>query len=179
MRKFIFVLIILFATAGIFAVSTEDIQNAAATLNVPYDVLAELVAEYNEGTPAESASSSVVDLDTLYDDFIANGVAADMKYNGQEITVRFSVSSMHANSMYGEQYSWIDDSYPYRYQIEGPNGFSNDYSVFLYFSCYPDNAETGKLMNVKSGDYLTVQGTCSVETFGTLIYINLFGAKIL
>lgn len=178
MRKFIFVLIILFATAGIFAVSTEDIQNAAATLNVPYDVLAELVAEYNKGTPADSESSSVVDLDTLYDDFIANGVAADMKYNGQEITVRFSVSSMHANSMYGNLYSW-DDSYPYRYQIEGPNGFSNDYSVFLYFSCYPDNAETGKLMDVKSGDYLTVQGTCSVETLGTLININLLGAKIL
>ena len=178
MRKFIFALIILFATAGIFAVSTEDIQNAAATLNVPYDVLAELVAEYNEGTPADSESSSVVDLDTLYDDFIANGVAADMKYNGQEITVRFSVSSMHANSMYGNLYSW-DDSYPYRYQIEGPNGFSNDYSVFLYFSCYPDNAETGKLMNVKSGDYLTVRGTCSVDTLGTLIYINLLGAKIL
>ena len=178
MRKFIFVLIILFATAGIFAVSTEDIQNAAATLNVPYDVLAELVAEYNEGTPADSESSSVVDLDTLYDDFIANGVAADMKYNGQEITVRFSVSSMHANSMYGNLYSW-DDSYPYRYQIEGPNGFSNDYSVFLSFNCYPDNAETGKLMNVKSGDYLTVQGTCSVETLGAQFHINLLGAKIL
>ena len=179
MRKFMFVLIILLCTAGVFAVSTEDIHNAAATLNVPYDVLAELVAEYNSGTSTGSSSSAALDLNTLYNDFISNGVAADMKYNGQNITVRFTVSSMHANSMYGEEYSWIDDSYPYRYQIEGPNGNSNDYSVFLYFSCYPDNSETGKLMNVKSGDYLTVQGTCSVETMGALIYINLLGAKIL
>lgn len=179
MRKFMFVLIILLCTAGVFAVSTEDIQNAAATLNVPYDVLAELVAEYNSGTSTGSSSSAALDLNTMYNDFISNGVAADMKYNGQNITVRFPVSSMHANSMYGEEYSWIDDSYPYRYQIEGPNGNSNDYSVFLYFSCYPDNSETGKLMNVKSGDYLTVQGTCSVETMGALIYINLLGAKIL
>ena len=174
MRKFIFVLIILFATAGIFAVSTEDIQNAAATLNVPYDVLAELVAEYNEGTPPESASSSVVDLNTLYDDFIANGVAADMKYNGQEITVRFSVSSMHANDAYW--YS-IWDSYLYRYVIEGPRG--SDYNVVLFFNCYPDNSETGKLMNVKSGDSLIAQGTCSIETAGSVIHINLLGAKIL
>lgn len=174
MRKFIFVLIILFATAGIFAVSTEDIQSAAATLNVPYDVLAELVAEYNEGTPAESASSSVVDLNTLYDDFIANGVVADMKYNGQNITIRFPVSSMHANSMYGEEYSW-DDSYLYRYEIEGPRRFIEGTNMILNFWCYPDNSEAGKLMNVKSGDYLTVQGTCFIEA----PIIKLFGAKIL
>ena len=118
MRKFIFVLIILFATAGIFAVSTEDIQNAAATLNVPYDVLAELVAEYNEGTPAESASSSVVDLDTLYDDFIANGDVAVVRrvrriremygfrfadvvlafpdYDGIELEVKILLDTLHS-----------------------------------------------------------------------------------
>ena len=179
MRRFIFILTISLVAAGLFAVSTEDIQNTAATLNVPYDVLAELVAEYNDGASADSSSYTVLDLNTVYNDFIANGVAADMKYNGQDLTVRFPVSSMHANSMYGEEYSWFNDSYPYRYQIEGLYGHSNDYGVLLYFNCYPDNSETGKLMNVKSGDYLTVKGTCSVETMGTLIYINLLGAKIL
>ena len=179
MRKFLVVMIILLASLEVFAISSEAIQNAAVSLNVPYDVLARLVAEYNDGTSVASSASDVLGLNAVYNDFITNGVAADMKYNGQVITMRFLVSSMHANSMYGEQYSWIDDSYPYRYQIEGPNGNSNDYSVFLYFSCYPDNSETGKLMNVRSGDYLTVQGTCSVETLGTFIYIKLLGAKIL
>ena len=175
MRKIMFVLIILLCTAGVSAVTTEDIQNASATLNVPYDVLAELVAEYNDGASVDS-SSTVLDLNTVYNDFIANGVAADMKYNGQNITVRFPVSSMHANDAYG--YS-IWDSYLYRYVIEGPYESNYDYNVILYFNCYPDNSETGKLMNVKSGDNLIVQGTCSIETAGSRIRINLLGAKIL
>ena len=173
MHKLMFVLIILYAVTGAFAVSTEDIQNAAVTLNVPYDVLAELVAEYNEGASADF-SSIILDLNTVYNDFSANGVVADMKYNGQNITVRFPVSSMHTNDEYG--YS-IWDSYLYRYVIEGP--YSNDYGVLLFFNCYPENSEIGKLMNVKSGDNLIVQGTCSIEIAGSVIHINLLGAKIL
>ena len=34
-------------------------------------------------------------------------------------------------------------------------------------------------MNISSGQTITVEGRCEVETLGSLIYINLLGARII
>lgn len=173
MRKFMYFAILLLTVAlyGAFAVSPEDIENASALLGVPYDVLEELVEEYNEEGVASDAAPMY--LSDLYSEFIRNGIKADMRYSGKEIAVGFTVEFLSAYNGYG----W-PDSGQYKYQIGGGSSSDCGLDGGVYFRCFPENTEAGKLMDVESGDYITAEGTCSVQVVGSIIYISLLGARI-
>ena len=166
----------LLVAASLFAVSSADIQAAAAQLNVPYDELEALVLKYNS-TSNTSDGSDAIPLETIYADFTDNSISSEMKYNGKTLCISFTVDSLMSNHLYG---TWsFGNTSKYRYVITAPNSVLHGFHSDVYFSAYPDDSEAGKLMNISKGQTITVEGRCEIEASVPFIYINILGAKIL
>ena len=172
MRRIAMLSAILLAAASLFAVSSAYIQSAAMQLNVPYDELEALVLKYNS-TSNTSDGSDAIPLETIYADFTDNSISSEMKYNGKTLCISFTVYSLMSNHLS------FGNTSKYRYVITAPNSVLHGFHSDVYFSAYPDDSEAGKLMNISKGQTITVEGRCEVETFGSLIYINLLGARII
>lgn len=176
MRRIAMLSVMLLAAALLFAVSSADIQSAAMQLNVPYNELEALVLKYNS-TSTTSDGADVIPLETIYADFTDNSISSEMKYNGKTLCISFTVDSLMSNHLYGDGFS--GNISKYRYVITAPNAILHGFHSDVDFYAYPDDSEAGKLMNISSGQTITVEGRCEIDVTFPIIYINILGAKIL
>lgn len=173
MRRIAMLSAMLLVAFSLFAVSSDDIESAAAQLNVPYNELEALVLKYNSADDV-SNEFDVITLEKIYEDFVKNGIRADMKYDGKTIRVRFRVDKMYENPYYNSEYRYSE----YRYVIDGYSAISLGYWANVLFSVHLDDSQAGKLMNISPRQTITVEGKCEVD--GSLFTnIDLVDARII
>ncbi len=157
MKKLILLVFSLLITTVLLANPTEqEIQAASASLNVPYDELSALVDKYNVDLPKQEFIE--ISLDQLYSEAGKNPITTIMKYDGKILRIKFPVESINTNTMYG--YDW-DETGEYKYTINA--AIDTSPATWTTFSCYINNSEEGKLLNIESGSDIVVQGLCHIE----------------
>ena len=157
MKKYILLVLgLLIATALLARPTEQEIQAASASLNVPYDELSALVDKYNVDIPEQEFIE--ISLNQLYSEAGKNPVATIMKYDGKILRIKFTAESINTNTMYG--YDW-DETGEYKYTINAETDYSP--STWTEFSCYINNSEEGKLLNIVSGSDIVVQGLCHIK----------------
>lgn len=155
MKKFILLVLgLLIATALLARPTEQEIQAASASLNVPYDELSALVDKYNVDIPEQEFIE--ISLNQLDSEVGKNPVFAIMKYDGKVLRINFPIESINTNSLYGNEYS---ERGKYKYIISPPI----NYPPLRYFTCYVNNNEEGKLINLERGDDIVAQGLCHIE----------------
>lgn len=178
MRRIAMLSAMLLVAASLFAVSSADIQAAAAQLNVPYDELEALVLKYNSSS-ITSDGSNAIPLETICDDFFSNGIVADMKYVGQTVRLTFEVESLQKNELYRPAAAGYGERYIYRYMINCAEIWDSSQTRYATLEVYPDESELGKLMNVSIGQTLTVEGRIDTEVLSVATIIRMYGARII